>query len=455
VPLTPLFGRTPDIARLASLCRPKPLADGLATTEVDPAPSRWHSEDDPLFPTRLITLTGPGGCGKTRLALAAAANLRDVFGERIAFVSLAEVTEASRLLETIAQAIGRDRSATGLPQERILTTVGDRPFLLILDRFEHLIDGAEAVRSVLEHAPALVCIVTSCRQLDLDGERVFPVVPLAVPALETDPALLPTFAGVRLFIHRAQAVSPSFLLTPQNALAVSTLCRRLDGLPLAIELAAAWVQALSPQQIVERLTDRFSLLVSRKQGVTPRHRSLEATIESSYALLPEHLQRTFTALSIFRDGWTLESAEQVCAETGGAEMLERLLQLQSRSLVLTQETKWGLRFGMLESLREYGARRLDAATRTAHAEAHAVYFLSRCEQATLRLSEFGTITPAQSHRQEAEPAWRRQLQEEDQANCVAALAWYQSHPPTSRTARRMAEAMRRLWPEDSLSLDVS
>jgi predicted ATPase len=301
--------------------------------------------------TRLVTLTGPGGSGKTRLAIAVAGRLQEEYtgGEPAGtggpwFVPLAEVAEAWRIGDAIREAMHLPPSADGEPLEQVVAALSPQPSLLVLDNFEQLVgEGALTVRSLLERVPRLTCIVTSRQRLNLAAEQEFPVLPLPVPVvrgklrvespakthpsdrsdpsdLSTPNSQLPTLLdcpSVQLFVDRARAVRRDFQVTERNAAAVAELCVRLEGLPLAIELAAARAQVLSPEQMLGQLKRRFDLLVSRQQDMAPRHRSLRAAIEWSFHLLPPDLRQFFTRLSIFRGGWTLEAAEAICGEEVG------------------------------------------------------------------------------------------------------------------------------------------
>ena len=325
--------------------------------------------------TRLITLTGPGGSGKTRLSIETARRLTDHFTGGIWFVALADLRDPERVGDAIADALRLPRSPGALPLEQVAAalnnvTDANRPALLALDNLEHLIDsGASVVQTLLLRVPHLSCLVTSRQRLLIDGEREFALPPLTTPAPESvrSGALedLQAVPSVALFVSRAQAARPDFALTPRNAEAVARLCQRLEGIPLALELAAAWAQTLTPAQMLERLERRFDLLVSRRRDAPGRHATLRAAIESSYRLLSPELQRFFAQLALFRGGWTLEAAEAVTDEPNA---LLYLTELRERSLILAaaeeseEETPredetagavCGIRFRMLETLREF------------------------------------------------------------------------------------------------------
>jgi predicted ATPase len=290
--LNRFFGRAEEIAQLQWLLEPG--AEGAA---------------------RLVTLTGPSGAGKTRLAVEVAAILRAAYGDREWFVSLADLSDGSLVGEAIAGAMRLQREPNQDPLECVVASLNGGPSLLLLDNFEHLTEsGTVLVETLIERAPSLSLLVTSQHRLEVAGERELPVMPLPTPAEESTAEQALECPSVRLFVDRAQAARPDFVLTERNATAVATLCSRLEGVPLAIELAAAWAQMLTPAQMVARLSNRFDLLVSpRKRGLA-RHRTLRSAITWSYRLLSPELQRLFARLSVFRGGWDLDAARDVCED---------------------------------------------------------------------------------------------------------------------------------------------
>jgi predicted ATPase/DNA-binding winged helix-turn-helix (wHTH) protein len=359
VQLTRFFGREPDIERLtALLCSPE---------------------------MRLVTLTGLGGAGKTRLALEVAGRLREAFPGPICFVALADLTAASRIPDAILDALGHPRSASVPPPVQVTDALHGQPSLLVLDNFEHLIeDGALYLRDLLAVVPTLTCLVTSRQRLGIAGEREFPLLPLPTPEKTDTPERLAAFAGVALFVDRAQAARPDFQVTAGNGADVAALCRRLEGIPLAIELAAARAKALTPAQMLSQLDSRFDFLVSRRQDAVPRHRTLRAALDWSCALLPAPVARFFARMSAFRGGWTLEAAEAV-GEVTAALALDYLEQLQDGSLVVAEEREGGMRFRMLETVRERAAEILDDVEAGAVGRRHADYFLRLAEEAEPQL----------------------------------------------------------------------
>jgi predicted ATPase/DNA-binding SARP family transcriptional activator len=465
------FGREEEIARVcAAISRRR-----SAVTGHDPALAGGR-ELTPGGP-RLVTLTGPGGCGKTRLAIAAAGRLQEEFAGGAArsggpwFVPLAELTDARRLYEAVRNAMALPTALGGEPIEQIAAALQAAPALLILDNFEQLVqEGAPLVRRLLERVPSLTCLVTSRQRLELEGEQEIPVPPLPVPVAsgqwsvasptksKTSPSLpelttdhwplttgLTTLAAcpsVQLFVDRAQTALPEFCLTGENAGAVAELCRQLEGLPLAIELAAARAAVLTPQQMLSRLAGtreaggRFDLLVSPRRDVSTRHRTLRATLEWSYRLLPPALQQFFARLSIFRGGWTLAAAETICSDAaiapaaflwGGHLILDRepdpirpevlscLEQLRQSSLVLVEVDAGEMRYRLLESVREFAAEQLTPEDQIALARRHFHYFLP--------LVDVRLYHPGGHHLSaEQQKRWLQTLDRE-YANLRAALEW--------------------------------
>jgi predicted ATPase/DNA-binding SARP family transcriptional activator/class 3 adenylate cyclase len=298
LPLTRFFGRTEELARLEELL----LAEGA----------------------RLVTLTGPGGSGKTRLAQELSARLRERLRDAVWFVSLVDLSDPGLIPDKVREAMRLLRSPQVEPLEQVAAFLAQarQPVLLVLDNLEHLLEGGTAVvQTLLGRVGTLTLLATSRQQLDLPGERLFPVLPLPVPV---DPNTLVSNPSVQLFLDRAQAVRVDFQVTKTNAAAIAELCRKLEGLPLAIELAAARVGVLTSAQMLARIEPRFELLVSRGRAADPRHRSLRAALDWSYQLLEPELQRFFRRLSVFRGGWTLAAAEAVCQAPRALEYLEQL-----------------------------------------------------------------------------------------------------------------------------------
>jgi predicted ATPase len=368
VPATPFLGRERELAEVAAL---------LAAGE-----------------PRLVTLTGPGGVGKTRLALQAAGAAADRFEHGVFWVPLAPLGDPSLVVAAAAQAVGAKGS--------LAEHVSDHPLLLVLDNFEHLTAAADELADVLAACPNLQLLVTSRELLRLPGEQSYPV-----------PELRPE-DGRALFLSRAQAAQPSFAASD----AVTELCARLEQLPLALELAAARVRVLSPEQLLERLSGRLDLLKAGR-GVDPRQQTLRTTIEWSHELLDPEEQQLFARLAVFVGGWTLEAVEQVCEAD-----LDPLQSLVDKSLVRAMQNE---RFFMLETIREFAAELLDGSAELRRR--HADYFLAQAEDAAPAI-ERGQIE--QFERLEG-----------DLPNFRAAFEWAVDEAPD--VALRLAVAFRDFW----------
>jgi len=386
--------------------------------------------------TRLVTLTGPGGAGKTRLAAHAARGAAGgrggpaCFAGPVCFVPLADLAEARLIPDAILGALALPRSATQGPLEQVVDALsGLPPALLVLDNFEHLVErGAPLVSALLTRLPGLTCLITSRRRLALPGEREYPVPPLPLPDANGAAAQIARAASAQLFVDRAQAARPDFQLTPSNAAALAALCRSLEGIPLAIELVAARAMTLTPAQMMERLGQRFALLTSRRGDKGTRHRSLWAALEWSYDLLPPSLGRFFTSLSVFRSG-TSEAAQSVCEQPLA---LEFLTQLRERSLLVIEDVGEERRFRLLETLREFGAEHLPHEEKRPLARRHAAWFIGLAEEADPRLTG-----PEQAQ-------WLDRL-EADHENLRRALAWWLSEEGGADETLRMAGALWRFW----------
>ena len=338
-----------------------------------------------LGSTRLLTLTGAGGSGKTRLALEAAARASE--GEDavpVAWVELAPLSAAELVPRQIAAALGiQEGSRPAVDALREL--LRERRLLLVLDNCEHLVDAcARLVELLLRGAPGLRVLATSREALGVAGERAWLVPPLSLP---DDRHVLPDeVAGapaVRLFVERAREIAPGFALTEANAAAVARICRRLDGIPLAIELAAARVRVLTPEQIAERLGDAFRLLAGGRRTAVPRQQTLRATMDWSYGLLSGPERRLLERLSVFAGGATLEAAEAVCpdGEVEAWEVLDLLAALVDKSLVAMHEQGGTARYRLPETVRQYGAERLrEAGAEDAWRARHALHFLAFAEE---------------------------------------------------------------------------
>jgi predicted ATPase len=337
-PAPTLVGRRQELAAVASLVRD---------------PSR-----------RIVTLTGPGGTGKSRLALAAAWALAAEFGE-VRFVDLAPVADAALVLPTIASVLGiREAGGPAIFDQLVAALVGRR-LLLLLDNFEHVLGAAPEIGRLSERAPGLELLVTSRIGLDLYEEQEFPVPPLEVPvdADKSSPDALGRVTAVELFILRARAHSPAFALDAGNAADIAEICRRLDGLPLAIELAAARSRLLPPRAMLTRMAQVLPLLTGGSRDLPARQRTLTDTIAWSYNLLPDAERQLFRRLAVFDGGWTLEAARSVCQPDDEDEFafLEQLATLLKHNLVRQVTTHPEPRFRFLETIRQFAAAQLAAA----------------------------------------------------------------------------------------------
>jgi predicted ATPase/class 3 adenylate cyclase len=349
-----------------------------------------------LADARLLTLTGPGGTGKTRLALQVAGEVLADFADGAFFVDLSAIKDPAVVPSEIAGALGMAEEPGRPIVESLKDHLRDRELLMVLDNFEQVPDAAPAVLGLVEAAPKLKVLVTSRAALHLYGEREVPVPPLLLP----DPAHLPDltslsqYEAVALFIERAAGVRPDFAVTNENAPAVAELCVRLDGLPLAIELAASRVNLLSPQAILARLEQRLPLLAATARNVPERQRTLRGAIDWSYDLLDEPERRLLVRLSVFAGGATLEAVEAVANPGGDLDVLDGLASLVDKSLLRRTETAGGEgRFGMLETIKEYAGDRLAEAFDAADTvRRHAEFFAALVEKAEPHLTTDEQVT---------------------------------------------------------------
>lgn len=323
---------------------------------------------------RLVTLTGPGGIGKSRLALEIAARVRDAFPEGVHLIPLEPLADPASVLRAIADRLGVVGEGLRSLEELLATQLQHRR-LLLLDNFEHVIDAAPKVAFLLDLCPELQILVTSRRPLRLRGEHEYPLQPLEVPDEQT--VDVAATAGVELFVQRARGVRPDFELTDDNTAAVAELVRRLDGLPLAIELAAARTRLFSPAALLTRFDERLDVLSSGAVDLPERQRTLRATIDWSYRLLLPDEQRLLDRLSVFAGGASLEAIEAVCGEPG-SDVLETVSSLLEKSLLLLLTAEDEPRVQLLNTVRVYAAERLAARGEDAMiADRHADWFLQR------------------------------------------------------------------------------
>jgi predicted ATPase/class 3 adenylate cyclase len=340
---------------------------------------------------RLLTFTGPGGTGKTRLGLQAAAELTDEFEDGVFFVALAAVTDPTLVAPAITRTLGLTESGNQPAEELLEGYLGDKQVLLALDNFEQVLESAPLLDALLSAAPGLKVLATSRTALRLYGEHEFPVPPLSLPDTGSLPPVesLTRYEAVRLFVDRARAIRPDFSLTEENAPAVIEICTRLDGLPLAIELAAARIKLLPPQAMLSRLGNRLKLLTGGARNLPERQRTLRNAIAWSYEMLDEGEKSLFARLAVFSGGSSLEGIEEVCDPRGDlpVDVLEGISSLLDKSL-LRQEEGQGTepRLVMLETIREFALEKFDESDDIEVIKrAHADYFLALAEEAEPKL----------------------------------------------------------------------
>ncbi|MBA2313003.1 MAG: tetratricopeptide repeat protein [Actinobacteria bacterium] len=381
----------------------------------------------------LVSLTGPGGTGKTRLALAMGAELLDAFTDGAFFVDLSAVTEPSLVIPAVAQALSLRESGGKTISETLTGYLAGKEMVVILDNFEQVIEAASEVSPLLASAPGLKLVVTTREPLRVRGERELAVPPLALPSRddESDVEVVGASAAVALFMERARAVKATFELTSDNASSVAEICQRLDGLPLAIELAAARIKVMPPSSLLDRLDQSLKVLTGGARDASSRQRTLRGAIEWSYWLLSQDEQRLFRGLGVFVGGWGLEAAEAVC-DRGDLELdvLDGLGSLVDKSLVRAVAGE-DERFSMLETIREYAAERLEGSGEDGEIRrAHAEYFRGMAEEAEPHLVG------------EDQKEWFDRLDREHD-NLRASLGW--SLTADQRVAVATAASLSRFW----------
>lgn len=384
--------------------------------------------------SRLLTLTGPGGVGKTRLALQAAADLRDTFADGAAFVDLASVRDAELVPAAIVRSLGYE---AGVPPLAVLNrALAEQRMLLVIDNFEQVVAAAPVMGQILAAAPHLRILVTSRASLRVRDEQEYPVRPLELPPDhwgEKQARGLETYAAVQLFVRRAAAIDPQFMLTEENGAAIAAICRRLDGLPLAIELAATHVRLLTPEALLRRLDRRLGLLAGGARDLPARQQALRATLDWSYRLLSARDQRLFARLGVFVGGATLEAVEVVCGMDEHGDLLAAVSVLLEQSLLYRAADRDGEpRITMLETIREYALEQLGASGEEAAVRArHAAYYLGLAEAAAPLL------------RSAEQVRWLDWL-EADHDNLRAAGDWLHGARRTEEELR-LAAAMHWFW----------
>jgi predicted ATPase/class 3 adenylate cyclase len=382
---------------------------------------------------RLLTLTGPGGTGKTRLSLQVAAEVLDAYPDGVWFVALAPISDPTFVVPTISQTLELQLSGATPPLELVKTYLKEKHLLLVLDNFEQVVEAAPAITEILAAAPQVKILVTSRTVLRVSGEHNYPVPSMHLPDPQQPLPLtrLTQYEAVRLFIERAQAAKPDFSVTNTNAPAVAEICVRLDGLPLAIELAAARIRLLPPQTMLPQLAHRLKFLTGGARDVPARQQTLQNTIEWSYQLLTPEEKTLFRRLAVFVGGCTLEAVETVCSISDELDMLSGLESLVDKSLLKQVETDEEPRLVMLETIREYALERLSESDEEgAIRQQHALFFLALAEEAE---QEFFGVDPV---------VWIHRLEREHN-NLRAALAWAIDH--TLEVGLRLAGALRTFW----------
>jgi len=412
--LTPLIGREKEVQKACAFLR--------------------------LPEVRLLTLTGTGGIGKTRLGFAVAAELIDDFADGVFFVSLAPISDHEHVISAITKSLGLWEAADQLLLEQLKVYVQDRQLLLLLDNFEHVVAAAPLLIELLKACPKLKMLVTSRAVLHVSGEHEFPVPPLALPVLEQlqECEALSQYAAVALFLQRAKAIKLDFQMTDTNARTIAAICVRLEGLPLAIELAAARIKLLSPQVLLARLDRRLQLLAGGAQDLPARQQTLRNTIQWSYDLLNKEEQRLFRRLSVFVSGCTLEAAETIYDMLGDEAglVLDGAVSLLDKSMLQQVEQENNeTRLVMLETIHEFGLENLAISEeKEATRQAHATYYLSMLEKA------WQNTLSAEQWR------WYTHLEKEHD-NLRAALLWSveQGGVMGAETVLRLSLALFRFW----------
>lgn len=392
-----------------------------------------------LNAARLVTLTGSGGAGKTRLALQVAGEVLENFYDGVWLIELAPLSNPGLVPQTVATALGVPEQPGLAIQSALLEYLRDQNILLILDNCEHLIEAtAQLADAILHRSPHVKILATSREPLGIAGETPYIVPSLSLPDARhvPDAETLAQFDAVRLFVERATLLQPTFRVTEENAPAIAQVCDQLDGIPLALELAAARIEVLSVEQIARRLDDRFHLLTSGSRTVLPRQQTLRGAMDWSYSLLTEAERILLRRLSVFIGGWSLEAAEQIGSDADAIrreDVLDLLTRLVAKSLVRTEAQGTERRYHLLETIRQYAHEKLGDSGESQHVQNRHLEFF-------VRLAE------------EAESLWRRAEQvlwlnrlELEHGNLRAALAWSQTAQGNAEAGIRLAAALAFFW----------
>jgi predicted ATPase/DNA-binding NarL/FixJ family response regulator len=393
-----------------------------------------------LATTQLLTLIGAGGCGKTRLALHVASEVQDAYPDGVWLVELAPLADPALVARTVARTLGVHEEPGTDVMHALAEYLRTKELCLVIDNCEHLVTAAASlVDGLLHSCPHIRVLVTSREPLGVAGETVWRVPSLSVPsepaAVESPDEPVSNYEAVRLFVDRALAARPGFAVTEQNAPVLAEICRRLDGIPLAIELAAARVRVFSLEQIAARLDDRFRLLTAGVRTALPRQQTLEATVDWSHNLLSEPERLLLRRLSVFAGDWSIEAAEAVAAGDGieTHAVLDLLAQLVDKSLVLTEGHQSVVRYRLIETIRQYAIERLrETAEEERMRDRHLAYFLAMAEEAEPKFRG-------------AEDRMALQQLEEEHDNLRSALGWSLAPARPAETALRLSGALTWFW----------
>jgi predicted ATPase/transcriptional regulator with XRE-family HTH domain len=382
---------------------------------------------------RLLTLIGPGGVGKTRLALHLTRMVANEYAGGVVWVEMAPLSDPALLIPTIGRAIGIEEPAQGDPAAAVRAWLRNRQVLLVLDNLEHLPGAGQDVAHLLSACPQLRILATSRSPLRIRGEQEYLVPPLELPTAEQvrDPSDVAAISSVQFFVWQAQQKVPTFALTSDNAPIVAAICRRLDGLPLALELVAARIRVLGPAELLARLDHQMPLLVGGARDLPQRQQTMRAAIDWSYTLLEPEVRLLFRRLAVFAGGWTLDAAEAV---TDGEAMFDLLDLLVEQSLVTVSPNPDETRYGMLEPIRQFALDRLEEEGEAeATQRRHAIHFQDLAERAARELEG-----------RSGQFAWLQRLEREHD-NLRAALAWSEQAPEGNEIGLRLASSLWRFW----------